>query len=283
MVWNRWVVLIIFKIGEFSKLSQISIRMLRYYDEVEILKPAEIDRYTGYRLYSTDQLIQANKIMFLRDVGFGSKEIASIVENWDDELIKKQLDQKRLEIVTVIEKEKAKLAKIDLAKRDIAAEKMKIHYSVAMKSVPSYQVLSLRRVIPNYYGEGMLWKEMAAFVEGRGITIGEGTISIYHDIEYKEEDVDVELCVPVQHVGENENGFTYRITEAIPHMAYIMVYGGFENIAGSFIKFANWLQSHPQYRMAGTSRQIVHRGPWNEEQVENYLIEIQVPLEKSTL
>ena len=276
-------VLIIFKIGEFSKLSQISIRMLRYYDEIGILKPAEIDKYTGYRLYSTEQLIQANKIMFLRDVGFGSKEIASIVENWDDDLIAKQLDKKRLEITTVIEHEQAKLVKIELAKHDIAAEKMDIHYSVTMKSVPSYQVLSLRRIIPNYYGEGMLWKEMTAFIQSRGITIGEGTIAIYHDIEYKEEDVDVELCVTVEHVGENEDGFTYRTTEAVSNMTSIMVHGGFENIAGSFIEFANWLQAHPQYKMAGTSRQIVHRGPWNEEQVENYLIEIQVPLEKSIL
>jgi DNA-binding transcriptional MerR regulator len=49
-----------FKIGEFSKLSQVSVRMLRYYDEIGILKPAEVDYFTNYRLYSTEQIMTLN-------------------------------------------------------------------------------------------------------------------------------------------------------------------------------------------------------------------------------
>lgn len=45
-----------FKIGEFSKLTQVSIRMLRYYDENNLLKPAKTDPFTGYRLYSVEQI-----------------------------------------------------------------------------------------------------------------------------------------------------------------------------------------------------------------------------------
>ena len=44
------------KIGDFSKLSRVSVRMLRYYDEIGLLKPAEIDRFTDYRYYSEAQL-----------------------------------------------------------------------------------------------------------------------------------------------------------------------------------------------------------------------------------
>ena len=59
-----------FRIGEFSKLTQVSIRMLRYYDEVGLLKPAKIDSLTNYRLYSTEQVLLLNRIVFLRDLGF---------------------------------------------------------------------------------------------------------------------------------------------------------------------------------------------------------------------
>lgn len=52
-----------FKIGEFSKLSQVSIRMLRYYDEMNLLRPSEIDKLTGYRLYSVNQLSSLNQIV----------------------------------------------------------------------------------------------------------------------------------------------------------------------------------------------------------------------------
>ena len=58
-----------FRIGEFSKLTQVSIRMLRYYDEVGILKPAEVDKWTGHRLYSVEQIPHLNKILYLRDSG----------------------------------------------------------------------------------------------------------------------------------------------------------------------------------------------------------------------
>ena len=56
-----------FRIGEFSKLTQVSIRMLRYYDEVGILKPAEVDKWTRHRLYSVEQIPRLNKILYLRD------------------------------------------------------------------------------------------------------------------------------------------------------------------------------------------------------------------------
>jgi DNA-binding transcriptional MerR regulator len=56
---------IVFKIGDFSRLAKISIRMLRYYDELGLLKPAEVDKFTGYRFYTTAQISQLNKIIRL--------------------------------------------------------------------------------------------------------------------------------------------------------------------------------------------------------------------------
>lgn len=61
-----------FKIGEFSKLTQVSIRMLRYYDEMGLLTPAQVDKFTGYRLYSTEQIRILHRIIFLRDIDFNA-------------------------------------------------------------------------------------------------------------------------------------------------------------------------------------------------------------------
>lgn len=269
-----------FKIGEFSKLTQVSVRMLRYYDETGLLKPAKIDKFSGYRLYSTEQIPILNKIIFLRDIGFNVSEIEIALSRWDNTFITNQLENKRLEIENIIKEEQDKLSKIELAMKDIQEEKMSIHYNVTIKSIPSYKVLSLRKVIPDYYAEGELWKEMSEFANENNISICNNTFSIYHDTEYKERDVDVELCAPVDKTGENMNGFVYRNTESIPIMACTMVYGEFKNIANAFLAFANWLQKHNQYKMIGQSRQIVHRGPWNEKNPDKYLTEIQIPLDK---
>ncbi len=268
-----------FKIGEFSKLTQVSIRMLRYYDEIGLLKPAEIDKWTGYRMYSAAQIPILNRIIYLRDSGFNVSEIASALNKKEDKLLVEQLDKKYAEIEKSIQHEREKLRKIELAKKEIQNEKNEMHYNISIKSIPSYQVLSLRRVIADYYAEGGLWQELSTFAADNQIIISNDTFSIYHDIEYKETNVDVELCAPVKKCGRNTDIFIYRNTEPVPVMACTMVYGDFSNIAGAYTAFAEWLQKNSRYKMSGQTRQIVHRGPWNENNSEKYLIELQIPLE----
>lgn len=266
------------KIGEFSKLTQVTIRMLRHYDETGLLKPAQTDPVTGYRLYSTEQVPVLNKIVYLRDSGFQVAEIAAAL-NAEDHTAASLLDRKYKEIQKLIEEEQKKLKKIEYAKKELLGSKNEMHYNILLKSIPSCQVLSLRKTIPNYYAEGDLWKTLTEFADKHRISLSEEqTFSIYHDKDYKEENVDVELCAPVQIKLTDMNGFVFRHTEPVPLMACTMVYGPFTNIAGAYLSFARWLQENNQYEMTGQTRQMVHRGPWNESSPEKYLTEIQIPL-----
>lgn len=269
-----------FRIGEFSKLTRVSIRMLRHYDETGLLKPAETDRFTNYRLYAAEQIPELNRIVFLRDLGFNVSEIADALGRWDDGYIAGLLESKRLDIENAIENGQDRLSRIEQAKKDIKRDSIEINYNVSIKSIPGYQVLSLRRTVPSYNEEGQLWQEMEAFAAGNDIRFSNNTFSIYHDAEYKDRDVDIEVCAPVAVMGEDADGFVYRETEPVPIMACTMAYGPFDNLAGAYLAFANWLQEHNRYRMAGQSRLTVHRGPWNEGSPDNYLSEIQIPLER---
>lgn len=270
-----------FKIGEFSKLSQVSIRMLRYYDEMGLLKPDRIDTFTGYRRYSAAQLPELNKILYLRDSGFSVAEIAVLLKNQEQDFLAEQLERKRDEIKATIEAEKQKLIKLEVAKLELTKKRTERHYQVTMKAVPSYHVLSLRKVIPNYFSEEELWRELATFMENQKIKNFGQSFSIYHDQEFKEKNVDVELCVQVK-AGQQVDSKVFSIyeTEAVPMMACTMVYGAFSNIANVYLSLAEWLQEHPHYQMDGPDRQIVHRGPWNEQEESSYLTEIQIPLIK---
>src|SRR5215469_16720876 len=67
------------KIGEFSKLVQVSVPTLRYYDQVGLLKPVEVDRFTGYRYYSASQLPRLNRILALKGLGFSLEQIAVVL------------------------------------------------------------------------------------------------------------------------------------------------------------------------------------------------------------
>lgn len=267
-----------FRIGEFSRLTQVSIRMLRYYDEVGLLEPAMVDGWKGHRLYSADQIPRLNRILYLRDSGFNVGEIAHAL-TMDERSLLALLDKKRMEVENAIRADNEKIRKIELAKKDLQGGKGGLHYDIVVKSIPAYQVLSLRRVVTTYYCEGDMWRELSAFAAERKVGISSNTFSIYHDREFKETDVDIELCAPVEGMCEAQAPFRFRMTEPVPHMACTMVYGDFSNIRAAYLAFAEWLQVNSGYRMAYTMRQIVHRGPWNEDDPNRYLVELQIPLE----
>lgn len=273
---------LLFRIGEFSKLTQVSVRMLRYYDEVGLFRPACVDRYTGYRLYTVEQIPALHKIVFLRDTGFGTAEIASVMNEPKNTSAIGQLEKKQKEIEAAILSEQEKLGKIRLAIKEMEQEKAPISYGVTVKGVQGFKVLSLRRIIPDYFAEGALWGELARFARRNGAPVirEEQNFAIYHDVEYKDSDVDVEVCAAVDELMESSGEFIYRETEPVTTMACMMVYGPFENIAGAYASFAAWLQRHNQFRMEGENRQICHCGPWNEENPKRYLTEIQIPVQR---
>lgn len=128
-----------FKIGEFSKLTQVSTRMLRYYDEMGLLKPAKVDSLTGYRMYSAEQISTLNRIIYLRDSGFNVAEIA-LALNCSNNAIIEQLDKKSVEIMDNIQKEQEKLKKIEIAKKEVLHGKSELYFNITIKEIPSYCV-----------------------------------------------------------------------------------------------------------------------------------------------
>jgi DNA-binding transcriptional MerR regulator len=271
-----------FKIGEFSKLTQVSVRMLRYYDETGLFKPAQIDKFTGYRSYSVDQIPILHRIIFLRDSGFQVSEIAAALKNWDNDHIIEELKNKKNEIQSLIRSEQKRAEAIDSAIGDLKNEKIVTRCNVALKKIPTYPVLALRKIIPDYFAEGKLWAELGEFMEREHIRLPQNTLNfaVYYDTEYKEADVDVEVCAVLFEPGAYRNSVLFRETEEVETMACVMVYGPFENIGPAFASFAQWLTEHEEYKMSGQNRQIVHRGPWNEKDPGKYLTEIQIPVDR---
>lgn len=269
-----------FQIGEFSKLTQVSIRMLRYYDETGLLKPSYVHPFTGYRLYSVDQIPSLQKIIFLRDSGFTVKEIFLVLAHWDNELLPALLQQKLQDIEIAIMKE---IKKRDVLKRmiDSPADKPIAHvYPVLLKSIPSCFILSLRRILPRYSDEAELWNELTDFAVSVQVDLSPSSppFAIYHDIDYKDNDVDVEVCFIVNEPMADQGPFRFRQTQTIDTVAYALVTGPYENIKSAYGSFAHWLTTNHSFRISGESRQICLRGPWNEALPENYLTEIQIPL-----
>lgn len=269
-----------FRIGEFSKLSKVSIRMLRYYDEVGLLKPQCVQSETGYRLYSTEQIERLNRIIFLRDSGFNVSEIKNILAKWSPEKIKEALLEKKQQIQETIAAEEEKLGKVNTALKDLDEEKENLSCQVVIKSIPEYQVFSLREQVENYFCEGRLWEKLCEEGARRKLPVNENTFTfaIYHCQEDEAQGVDIEVCMECEEETFSKGPFQYRKVEGWKRAACVMVYGPFERINGVYQKVALWLEENSQYQMLGESRQISHRGPQNETDEAKYVTELQIVL-----
>lgn len=92
-------VIIIYKIGEFAKLVNANIKTIRYYDEINLLNPKEIDKFTSYRYYNDDNVKEFYSIMLLKKMGFSLDEIKEYKDNLSDEIFLKQRDKLLKEIL----------------------------------------------------------------------------------------------------------------------------------------------------------------------------------------
>lgn len=271
-----------FKIGQFSKLTQVSIRMLRYYDEVGLLKPMKIDDFTGYRMYSAEQIPQLQKIILLRDSKFKISEIKDILMKNEEINISEVLKQKKLSIQREIEMEKQRIEKIDEAINNLKNNSFDIHCNINFKKVDKMTILSVRDIIPTYFDEGILWNRLCSFIKKENICIKNqvyNNVAIYHDLGHKEKNVDVEVGFAVDKIGQNKDGFVYREVEPVDKMAYAMIYGPYKNLSKGYEKLAYYLEEHNQKMAEKPSRQICHIGVDDTENPEEYLTEIQIPLE----
>ena len=109
-----------FKIGEFSKFSQVPVKTLRYYDEIDLLKPVEVDQHTGYRYYSAEQLYRLNRILALKDLGLSLAQIGELLDgDLPAEQMRGMLRLKQAEVQGRVKEEQARLARVEWRLRQI--------------------------------------------------------------------------------------------------------------------------------------------------------------------
>ena len=186
------------KIGDFSKLSRVSIRMLRHYDDIGLLKPAETDDFTGYRYYREDQLFLIGRITALKDMGFALADIVRILEIYDD---RKQLDQflaaRQKELTDQAKETEYKLMLLDTARKRLRKEQ-KMSFDVTVKTIPERYAATVHTIIPKYEDEGLAWSMMGACRDQLVPADPCYAIAEFLDPEYKEENVEIVVSMAVK-------------------------------------------------------------------------------------
>jgi DNA-binding transcriptional MerR regulator len=192
----------VFRIGDFSRLARVSCRLLRYYDEIGLLKPSATGRDSGYRYYTAAQLGRLNRILVLRDMGFNLDEIARIVaDNLSADELRGMLLMRRREVERVIESEVDRLRQIESRILQIETEGQLSADDVLLRDQPVRRIVAIRQTLRSFAEArqlaGLLLTN-APSQAGSGV-LG-NLLGISHAPEFELDDLDLEIGFEV--IGE---------------------------------------------------------------------------------
>ena len=136
------------RIGEFARLSQVSVVTLRHYDELGLLNPMAVDPWTGYRTYSVAQLPRLNRILALKDLGFSLEQIEAVLTGLTVEQLRGMLKLKQAEAEQRLAHEQERLVRIAARLKLIEQENDMSNDEVVLKTAPALRIASRTVTIP---------------------------------------------------------------------------------------------------------------------------------------
>ncbi len=232
-------------IGGFSRLGNISPRMLRHYDAIGLLRPAYIAE-NGYRYYDSSQLSALAQIETLKSYGFSLAEIAELIL-LPQEALAVRIHAKRLQMHEELNglRQKIRQMEADIERMEGAGIIMEKYHVIVMQS-PAQRVLGLRRTI-SISETHQLFQDLHAAVESKGLKRAGVTQQMYMGDDFSYDAMDVEAQVEV--LGEHPDVVT------IPAQTYAAVthIGPYETLRYAYEAVTDWYKSQDQYDICGHS------------------------------
>ena len=246
-----------FKIGEFSRLSRVSVRMLRHYDQLGLLTPSQTDSFTGYRYYSADQLPRLNRIIALRDLGFSLEQIAEMLdEDVSAEQLLGMLKLKRADVEQQMQTEQERLSRLEAQIKQMNQAANHTKYDVILRDIESELVGTYREVAKDDNRIQEMFDLVEIYIAGyENARADKPPFTIYYDDEYRDEEIDCEVCVPLKYAIPENESIRVRKTPKQFKVACVIHVGNYLNIGQAYNALLNWIDSNG-YQMKGLIREI---------------------------
>ena len=267
------------KIGEFSRLMQVTVKTLRHYEQKGLLLPDEVDEWTGYRYYSINQMQKLQTIRDLQRLGFSLDEIKEMFEDNSHIPSIRQLTEKIKETETQLKQLIARRNRL-LDWRN-ARKEMKTMEKFSIQSLPEIIVASHREVIPDFAAIGpMCVEKIAPEMQSLGCKCPPPgyCFTIEHNKEYTPVDIDLEYCEQVEEMGQDSAVIQFKRLPAVPKALCMKHVGPYERFYESFTEAFRYIEEHG-YKVVGQHRTCYIDGIWNQEDPEKWLSVIQIPIE----
>lgn len=261
-------------IGRFAQLTRLTVKALHLYDELELLRPVQVDPDSGNRYYSMAQTPVARRIRLLRSIEMPSEEIRAVVETRDLATERDLLEQHERRLVERIKEYQRQLALLHTL---MFAKENTVSYEIKLKDTLPQPIVSIRlhtkqqdlgRVLPSTI------ERLVAYLGSAGEAPAGAPMAIYHN--FTEEGVDVEAGIPVSHPvpGEGE----IKASE-LPggSVAYTLHVGPYDDLSAVHDAVYGWTREHG-HEVAGPPREVYLTDPADTADPEQHQIEVAWPV-----
>lgn len=266
------------KIGEFAALTGISINMLRNYDKIGLLIPEYVDEINNYRYYSEGQIIAANRIQILKELGFALKEIPIISSSSDHEL-RKLIENKILEKEKEKERIDEQIRKMQQALNNLG-ENRNLVFSVKIATLSLGKVVSMRENICKFEDEGALWKKLKHKCIENNVNLSSNGYSyaITHNVDLDNKVIDTEVLLPVSEIQAEADGLKYY--ELPPIEAAVVSFKGIYSRVSEISFYVHKYIKGMSYEINHVPLRKYFVSPHNECDPNDYVTEYYYPLKK---
>ncbi|NLX10526.1 MAG: MerR family transcriptional regulator [Chloroflexi bacterium] len=272
------------KIGIFARVSRVSIKTLRYYDEIGLLRPSEIDPWTGYRYYAVGQLARLNRILALKDLGLSLEQIGQLLdEDMPAEQIRGMLRLKQAEVRQRVEAEQERLARVEARLRQIELEGKMPDYEVVIKEVEPVRVARMCATVACMEEMGPAIGQMfgqlgQAIGQSQTARFAGPTITCYHEMNETQTDIQIEAAFPISGTLPEAGGIEVVELPA-GTMACVVHRGSFESMAGAYSALFAWIEQNGYQIVAPTREVYLQYEPDGDP--AQYVTELQFPVAKA--
>ncbi|MEV5543786.1 MerR family transcriptional regulator [Saccharopolyspora shandongensis] len=250
-----------FSIGDFARHGRVSVRMLRHYDALGLLRPAHVNRSTGHRGYTADQLARLNRIIALKELGFSLQQVQQILdEEFTAEQLRGMLRLRQAELENRIAADTARLAHVQARLRTIETEGTMPTDEVTVKSIPALRLAvrsgTARNMDPQSIGPVIcgLYDELGAALGRAGVT-PVGPATAYYEGGADDDTVVVHAGLPVNVEPDPAYGFELVDLPAVEKAATIVHRGPMDDCLPAYQALARWIESSG-HRTLGTNREV---------------------------
>jgi len=269
-----------FSIGEFARHGRVSVRMLRHYDAIGLIRPACVDSATGYRFYQASQLDELNRVIALKELGFTLQQVQAILdEKVSAAELRGMLKLRRAEIQATIDAETTRLARVEGRLMTIEDEARVPADGVVVKRLAPVRLAELTGVAAGYEPEAItpviqpLYHDLWCRLAGADIPAAGPAVAYYEDTA--QGGIVVHAAVPVAVPPGGDHGFSVVDLPEVESAAAIIHHGSMDDVLPTGQALARWIDANG-YHSAGYAREVTLN--WCPDP-EQWVTELQQPID----